>query len=681
VQQPSRRFSLPAQPVSGSRRTERTNPVTEENRLAGTPDWRPSRYLFDISGYASATSVAAGDTLTLYVDSDGAGYDLNIYRTGYYGGAGGRLVETVSGLRGVRQPAPLFDFATGLASCSHWSPSHSLGIPEAWLSGIYVAKLRRSDTGGESYILFVVRDDARPADLLYQQSVTTYQAYNGFGGKSLYSEIGSATCSTVSGAARAVQVSFNRPYNAPLEDPSQYLRAEYPMVYWLEAQGCDVIYSTNLDTHRSGLPGVRNRLLECRAFLSVGHDEYWSQPMRDAVTQARDAGVHLGFFSANTCYWRVRFEPDPWTGAPDRTMVCYKTTEGGPPDPSGHPTTTWRDAAGVNDPEDSLIGVQYIGDNDYGYFPLRITAELAQDQVFRNTGLQNLAPGTFADIGRELCGWEWDAVPEARRPANLTILARSPVYGAVLTDDGNLATRQIAVAEAHTTRYRAPGGAYVFAAGTIQWSWGLALMEPDERLQQITYNVLADMDIHPAAPADTLVLDGERPASLPLTSGTRRTALAGPTVSDIQVETTDVTATFRWRTDRAVHAQLWLGHDIEYVNEVLNAPLEPAFEGQWTLTDLEPGSTHFFRLAVWDEVSALTLTATHSVVAGSVASLAGARRWVGVATAPAVCQARPVAQPAWNWVRDNPVPVVAMSLGIFSALGLAAWRNVTDAPL
>jgi hypothetical protein len=126
---------------------------------------------------------------------------------------------------------------------------------------------------------------------------------------------------------------------------------------------------------------------------------------------------------------------------------------------------------------------------------------------------------------------------------------------------------------------------------------------------------------------------------------------------------------------------LWLGHDIEYVNEVLNAPLEPAFEGQWTLTDLEPGSTHFFRLAVWDEVSALTLTATHSVVAGSVASLAGARRWVGVATAPAVCQARPVAQPAWNWVRDNPVPVVAMSLGIFSALGLAAWRNVTDAPL
>src|SRR6185369_9358911 len=121
-------------------------------------------------------------------------------------------------------------------------------------------------------------------------------------------------------------------YQAPMSEYNLYFHGEYPMVSWLEQQGYDVTYSTNLDTHRSGKKGEHNELLDHKIFLSSGHDEYWSQEMHDAVLEARDAGVNLAFFSSNVSYWRIRFEDDPLTGQPDRTMVTYKTTQSGFPD-------------------------------------------------------------------------------------------------------------------------------------------------------------------------------------------------------------------------------------------------------------------------------------------------------------------------------------------------------------
>lgn len=535
------------------------NPIVAENCQPGSSDWEVRNFYRDIEGFASAPSVNLGETVDFFVNTRAARYDLLIYRSGYYGGAGGRLIEAIRDLPGRAQPACRKELSTGLTSCSNWSVSYRLAILPDWVSGVYLAKLVRPDTGGENYILFVVRDDARQADLLFQLSTNTYQAYNNYGGKSTYS-YNSYYCSTVAEAPRAVKVSLDRPYDFPeIVYGNTYFFSDYPMLRWLEAQGYDLSYIANLDTDRAGRPGAHNLLLDHRVFLSVGHDEYWTQAMRDAITAARDAGVHLGFFSANTSYWRVRLEPDPWTGKPDRVIVVYKTTEGGLPDPNGHPTSTWRDPEGVNDPENGLIGVQYVGDNDAMFFPLRVTAEMAQDRIYRHTGLQAMPPGTYAEIASAIVGWEWDAVVDnGHTPEGVTILAASPAYGSILNDAGR--TYALGEAVAHTTRYIAPSGASVFASGTILWSWGLEVYDPDRRLQQITYNVLADMGAQPATPADALVLDGEDESGLASADDSFDELDTGndPVLTNIKATATDSKVMVTWETDRETYGQVWI---------------------------------------------------------------------------------------------------------------------------
>ena len=482
------------------------NSIVAENCKQGTSDWHVKNFYGDIEGYASATSVVPGETIRFFINTQATNYEIYIFRSGYYSGSGGRLVQTIKNLPGQAQPACHFDRVTGLVSCSNWSVSHNLVIPDDWVSGVYLAKLVRLDTGGENYILFVVRDDQRQSNILFQLSVNTYQAYNFYGNKSLYSALSWNYCPTVSGAPRAVKVTFNRPSGLTDVFQNAYYWTDYPMVFWLEAQGYDVSYNTNVDAHRSGIAGEQNELLKHRVILSVGHDEYWSQEMRDAVTAARDAGIHLGFFSSNTSYWRVRIEPDPWSNQPDRVVTTYKSVESGGQDPSGHATSTWRDSVRINDPENSLVGIQYIGDNDTRYFPLRVTAEQAKDRIYRNTGLQNMPNNTYLDIGTHLIGWEWDAeVDNGRTPDKLVTLASSPVYGGLLLDDGRLYS--FGRANAHVTRYIAPSKAIVFANGTNNWSWGLAIFEPNRIIQQITYNLLADMRVYPNTPFESLILD------------------------------------------------------------------------------------------------------------------------------------------------------------------------------
>ena len=495
------------------------NPIVAENCLPGTSAWRITQLKGDIEGFASATSLGPGDQIDFFVNTDAPAYDLAIYRSGYYGGTGGRLVYEQRSLAGQSQPTCHFDRLTGLVSCSNWSVSHSLTIPPNWISGVYLAKFTRPDTGGENYALFVVREGGRKADLLFQLSLTTYAAYNFYGNKSLYSSLSWDYCPTVTGAPRAVKVSFDRPNGIPPISQNSYFWTDYPIVFWLEAMGYDVSYQTNIDTHHAGLPGAINLLLGRKAFLSVGHDEYWSQEMRNAVMAARDVGVNLGFFSSNVSYWRIRLEPDPWSVAADRVVVTYKTTESGPSDPSGEPTTTWRDPLGADDPENSLVGIQYIGDNDIHYFPLRVSAEQAKDRIYRYTRLADLPAGSYADIGKHLIGWEWDArADNGKEPAGLVTLAGTPVYGGILLDAGRQYDYQPATAQ--VSRYTAPSGAIVFATGTNHWSWGLAVYEPNRIIQQITSNLLADMGLAAATPVDYLVQDGQPASGVPSEAAT-----------------------------------------------------------------------------------------------------------------------------------------------------------------
>ncbi|MDP3598857.1 MAG: hypothetical protein Q8S75_17870, partial [Nitrospirota bacterium] len=169
------------------------SPIQLENRKPGTTDWvltRPALHR-EIEGFASLTSVNRGDKLAFFVNTKADFYTLQIYRMGWYQGTGAREIAGPVRLKGQVQSQPTTNPDTGLIEC-RWDNPLILSIPlnrsdaTDWASGIYLAKLTAEPTSAQSYIIFVVRDDARPSTYLVQSSVTTFQAYNNWGGKSLY---------------------------------------------------------------------------------------------------------------------------------------------------------------------------------------------------------------------------------------------------------------------------------------------------------------------------------------------------------------------------------------------------------------------------------------------------------------------------------------------------------------
>src|SRR6185312_8263842 len=174
-----------------------------------------------------------------------------------------------------------------------------------------------------------------------------------------------------------------------------------------------------------------------KAFVSPSHEEYVSSGMRNAMTSARNAGVGLFFTGSNEVYWRIRFEASPTTGVANRTETCYKSVQSGGPDPSGISTSTWRDPAGPNQPENALTGEMYIGDNDGQYFPFVVSAAQGTDRIYRYTPLASQNPNTSTSIGQNLVGWEWDArVSNGAEPAGLKTLSGSPVTGELVQGNG-----------------------------------------------------------------------------------------------------------------------------------------------------------------------------------------------------------------------------------------------------
>jgi hypothetical protein len=492
--------STPVRVTAQAAGCSESNPVAAENCLTGTTNWKASgsnAASDGIEGFATRTSVEAGESVDLKIKTaqDGAQYRIEIYRSGWYGGTQGRLVSTLTGLTGVKQPPCEEDSGTGLEDCSNWSTSATLTTTSTWVSGVYLLRLVRNDNGADSHILLVVRNDNRCADLTYMVPVTTYQAYNGWGGKSTY-DFNSGGANTVAGTPRAVKVSFNRPYTQDPPERNWYTESDVQAVSWLEREGYDVSYVTSLDLH-AGIPGLNQR----KALLSASHDEYWSSEMRQRATAARDAGVGLFFLGSNAVYWKVRFENG------DRVMAIYKSTQSGGPDPVEN-TGTWRDPAGVNQPENGLIGQLYVGDKDNGFFPLIVSAEQSTHRIWRHTSLA----GTGGSVGQSIVGWEWDKrVSNGREPAGVQTFAATPVDGQILQDAGKV------YAPGNTTQnstaYQAASGAWVIATGTNHWSRGLGVNyrgvgEPNPIIMQATVNALRDMDAAPSTPAEVTVDPG-----------------------------------------------------------------------------------------------------------------------------------------------------------------------------
>lgn len=505
------------------------NVIVTENCFPGTTGWKVTNADVPgsggIEGYATASSINRGESVDLKVNAAaGSSYRVEIYRTGSYGGAQGRLVSTIPNLTAVAQPDCVSQSNTGLLDCSNWSSSATLTTTSSWQAGVYLIRLVRS-TGTDFHVLLTVRNDSAVSDVVYVVPDATYQAYNSYGGKSLYSW-SSSGANTLAGADRAVKVSFDRPYEQVRTNQFDwYTTNDLRMVSWLESQGYDVGYITNTDLERDP------SLLNGRPAVMMGaHDEYYSTGMRNALTDARNAGTSVFVAGANSMYWQIRYESSPVSSASRRVVVSYKTVESGPADPQG-PTSTWRDPNGANQPENGFAGIMYLGDSDFNWYPLRVSAAEGQDPVWRHTDVAGLAPGTFQNIGSGLVGWEWDGrVDNGSEPAGLRVLASTPVTGNL--SQGNGASVSPGSTVVNVTKYTASSGALVFATGTNNWNRGLDFNqqgdgEPNLNIQQATTNVLSDMGVVPASPSSDIVLDGDSPPRVLITSpGNAATGIA-----------------------------------------------------------------------------------------------------------------------------------------------------------
>ena len=545
----------------------------------------------------------SGETIFFKIKTDSTDYRIDIYRMGYYGGMGARRVDTIepSVKLPQHQPEGLRDEATHLYDCGNWTVSASWQAPPDATSGIYFARLVRQDSDPASWradnsrespaerplasphaygalghgrlanalreprashIYFVVRHDNSNSDIIFQTSDTTWQAYNQYGGYCTYGRVNPGNPRGIGIPPRAYKVSYNRPLKTrDYRAVNMVFNAEYPCVRWLEANGYDVTYFTGVDSARRGEEIRKHRL-----FLSVGHDEYWSLEQRQHVEAARDAGVHLAFFSGNEVFWKTRWEPSiDGEQVPHRTLVTYKEThDNAKIDPVADVWTgTWRDSRPFNpegpQPENALTGTIFTV-NAWRNDPLIVPAKYAALRFWRNTEVAKLKPGERAVLLKGLLGHEWDEdLDNGFRPPGLFRLSETTVDNVpYIQDQGTV--YDSGTATHHLTLYRhgapkgaqqssnkggdleSPSGALVFGGGTVQWSWGLEAHHdtetgipperanpnstrvgvdpngPDRNIQQATVNLFADMDVQPQMLQEDLTpasasTDGQSPTS------------------------------------------------------------------------------------------------------------------------------------------------------------------------
>ncbi|MBT2567578.1 DUF4082 domain-containing protein [Arthrobacter sp. ISL-85] len=530
--------------------------VACENTQPGNPasEWKVSGAGDStIQGYATSISANLGQTVTFKVKTNAKAYRIDIYRLGYYQGSGARKIAAnilPSAALPQTQPSCATFSATGLVDCGNWAVSASWAIPPTAVSGVYLARLVRTDTGGASVIPFVVRDDAAKSAVLFQTSDTTWQAYNSYGGNSLYSC--SVACPAGNPAAykAAFKVSYNRPFitGGDAQGQNWLMYSEYPMIRFLEANGYDVSYMAALDVSTQGA-----LLLNHKTFLSVGHDEYWSADQRSNVTAARDAGVNLAFFSGNEMFWKTRWEPSAdGTNTAGRTLVSYKDTHfNAPTDPVSW-TGTWRDprygtATGGGNPENSLTG-QYFMVNS-GTTDIVVPAAYKQLRMWRNTSIPGMASNAAITLGAGLgtLGYEWDVdADDGFRPVGSLRLSQTTSTSAEVFTDYGSTTKQGGTATHSLTIYKAGSGALVFGAGTVQWSWGLDAFTTgkavDRNMQQATVNLFADMSVQPTTLISGLVAaQASTDTTAPISKVTD--PAVGTTVADGTVLTVSGTAT------------------------------------------------------------------------------------------------------------------------------------------
>jgi hypothetical protein len=481
---------LASSAASYAQETTPKNLIVTENLKQGSRDWQLTRVRVDasryrspwIEGYCSKQSVRAGESIDIKVSTDPQRqFRLEIFRTGYYAGTGARLMATIGPIQGKAQPTP--DLGPKNLNECQWETSHTLRIPEDWISGVYLGRLTTipqtpQEPYWQSYVIFVVTDD-RPCDILFQCSDNTWQAYNQWPSKySVYTH-------PKGNQGPWADVSFDRPYgreaqfdsvvNDPLTQGSgEYLPLEFPLAYWLEEQGYDVSYCCNSDMLSP------ERGLKARSFISVGHDEYWDIRQYRSVEAMRDGGVSLLFLSGNSVCWVSPFR-NSFDGRPNRILF-----RGGPYGANRQITEARAKDHGPfperGPDEGYLMGARNVepvnGGGDW-------ICTMPEHWIFEGTGMKQgeSIPG--------LIGWEYHGDP-ADIPGLKVVGSGTAWVGGQ--------TPQVWTA----TLYDGPKGNVVFNASSIFWAQGLSDPPghtlpwshwsrphgPDPRVQRITKNVL-----------------------------------------------------------------------------------------------------------------------------------------------------------------------------------------------
>jgi len=454
------------------------SPIAAEDRKPGSRRWildRGARH--EVAGFAAPISVQPGGDVFLHIRTRARTVRAEIYRLGWYGGLGGRLITSVGPVGAGTQAACRTVGPRFTVECP-WRPTLDVRTATTWPSGEYIAKLVDAERS-EAYIPFIVRELTPRAPVLFVAAVTTWQAYNKFGGRSLYRGPSATHCEVCPTRSRAV--SFDRPYTWP--GSGGVFAGEFQMIELMEAHGLDVGYATSIDLDQ-GVVALQRR----RTFVSAGHDEYYSRAMREALTQALAGGTSLAFLGANDMYRHIRFESSPL--GPDRIEVNYKKVQEDPfwkTDPADS-TGNWRSPP-TSQPEQLLLGAQYDccpGTNHCVGDWFDWTAEGVPTWLFRHTGLARgvriprLIHGEYDRVYR--------TVPE---PPGAVVVAHTTI------PCGRFHMEQ------DSTFYVAPSGGGVFdagdefftcAAGPTPPNGKCAARRVDPRIQQLVLNLLGAMD-------------------------------------------------------------------------------------------------------------------------------------------------------------------------------------------
>lgn len=405
------------------------NPIQTENQLPGTTAWQITNPSTEgqIQGYTGEDSVNAGQKLDLYVSTAAKSYTVQVYRLGYYQGLGGALKLTMANQPGLNQgywtdsayPSDqvdtrikkrsivsyfvplLLDGALQLEQThlvdANWQETSAFIVPTAWVSGLYIIKLTENDTGTQWHVPFVVRNDASTSALICEEPFNTEEAYNPWGGgDAYYLDRAGQTYD------HSCYISYNRPY-ALDHGAALLFETEYEMVRFMEEEGYDVSYTTNIGIE-SGLTTLNNH----KGLVVGGHDEYVSQDELYKIESAVENGMSAAYFTGNQIYWQVRHMPD-LSNRPDRFMLIFKGDLPAPyvqhVDPVnglgllGAPYTTelWA-APAVNHPQTWLLKTDYGSIFKAGQTGSFVVHNCGS-WVFAGTGLQNgdQIPNVYGD--------------------------------------------------------------------------------------------------------------------------------------------------------------------------------------------------------------------------------------------------------------------------------------------